>query len=56
VIASSVDCAIDAGTTVFFYPGPRGRSLLHGNLDEQRALKHAPKLSGVLLLTSDEVS
>ncbi|KAK3148295.1 hypothetical protein QOZ80_3BG0293250 [Eleusine coracana subsp. coracana] len=54
VIASSIDCAIDAGTTVFFDPGPRGRSLLHGTLDEQRALKHALKLSDVLLLTSDE--
>ncbi|GJN30372.1 hypothetical protein PR202_gb18669 [Eleusine coracana subsp. coracana] len=54
VIASSIDCGIDAGTAVFFDPGPRGRSLLHGTLDEQRALKHALKLSDVLLLTSDE--
>lgn len=56
VIASAIDCAIDAGTSVFFDPGPRGRSLLHGNLDEQRALEHALRLSDVLLLTSDEVS
>ncbi|KAL6660162.1 hypothetical protein ACP70R_002285 [Stipagrostis hirtigluma subsp. patula] len=54
VIASSIDCAIDAGTSVFFDPGPRGQSLLHGTLDEQRALEHALKLSDVLLLTSDE--
>ncbi|XP_047084655.1 probable fructokinase-5 [Lolium rigidum] len=54
VIASAIDCAIDAGTSVFFDPGPRGRSLLNGNLDEQRALEHALRLSDVLLLTSDE--
>ena len=55
VIASFVDCAIDAGTAVFFDPGPRGKSLLHGTLDEQRALEHALRLSDVLLLTSNEV-
>ncbi|CAN6290573.1 unnamed protein product [Urochloa humidicola] len=54
VIASSIDCAIDAGTAVFFDPGPRGKSLLNGTLDEQRALEHALRLSDVLLLTSDE--
>ncbi|XP_044982699.1 fructokinase-1 [Hordeum vulgare subsp. vulgare] len=54
VIASAIDCAIDAGTSIFFDPGPRGRSLLHGNPDEQRALEHALRLSDVLLLTSDE--
>ncbi|XP_066384114.1 uncharacterized protein [Miscanthus floridulus] len=54
VIASSIDCAIDSGTAVFFDPGPRGKSLLHGTLDEQRALEHALSLSDVLLLTSDE--
>ncbi|ONL93968.1 pfkB-like carbohydrate kinase family protein [Zea mays] len=54
VIASSIDCAICSGTAVFFDPGPRGKSLLHGNLDEQRALEHALRLSDVLLLTSDE--
>jgi sugar/nucleoside kinase (ribokinase family) len=56
VITSAIDCAIDAGTSVFFDPGPRGRSLLQGNLDEQRALEHALRLSDVLLLTADEVS
>ncbi|KAL5219096.1 hypothetical protein ABZP36_019780 [Zizania latifolia] len=54
VIASAIDCAIDAGTAVFFDPGPRGKSLLHGSLDEQRALEHSLRLSDVLLLTSDE--
>jgi len=54
VIASSINCAIDAGTAVFFDPGPRGKSLLNGTLDEQRALEHALRLSDVLLLTSDE--
>ena len=56
VIASSINCAIDAGTAVFFDPGPRGKSLLNGTLDERRALEHALRLSDVLLLTSDEVS
>jgi len=56
VIASSINCTIDAGTAVFFDPGPRGKSLLNGTLDEQRALEHALRLSDVLLLTSDEVS
>ncbi|KAJ1254775.1 hypothetical protein BS78_01G470800 [Paspalum vaginatum] len=54
VIASSIDCAVDAGTAVFFDPGPRGKSLLHGTLDEQRALEHALRFSDVVLLTSDE--
>jgi len=54
VIASSIDCAIDSGTTMFFDPGPRVKFLLHGTLDEQRALEHALRLSDVLL-TSDEV-
>uniref|UniRef100_J3LKA9 Carbohydrate kinase PfkB domain-containing protein n=2 Tax=Oryza brachyantha TaxID=4533 RepID=J3LKA9_ORYBR len=54
VISSAIDCAIEAGTTVFFDPGPRGKSLLHGTLDEQKALEHSLRLSDVLLLTSDE--
>ena len=53
VIASSIDCAIDAGTSVFLEHGTRGRSLLHGNLDEQ---EHALRLSHVVPLTSDEVT
>ena len=54
VIASSIDCVIDSGTAVFFDPGPCVKFLLHGTLDEQRALEHALRLSDVLL-TSDEV-
>uniref|UniRef100_A0A6I9QA22 Uncharacterized protein LOC105032644 n=2 Tax=Elaeis guineensis var. tenera TaxID=51953 RepID=A0A6I9QA22_ELAGV len=55
VIISALDCAIDAGTAVFFDPGPRGRSLHHGTPEEQRALNLFLRLSDVLLLTSDEV-
>ncbi|XP_008806246.2 probable fructokinase-1 [Phoenix dactylifera] len=54
VIISALNCAIDAGTAVFFDPGPRGRSLHHGTPEEQRALNLFLRLSDVLLLTSDE--
>lgn len=55
VIVSAVDFAIEVGTSVFFDPGPRGRSLSVGTPEEQRALKHLLIMSDVLLLTSDEV-
>ncbi|MQL98922.1 hypothetical protein Taro_031639 [Colocasia esculenta] len=54
LIVSALDCAISAGTTVFFDPGPRGRSLSTGTPEERRALELYLKLSDVLLLTSDE--
>lgn len=55
LIVSALDYAIGAGTTVFFDPGPRGRTLAHGTPDEQKALELFLKQSDVLLLTSDEV-
>ncbi|KAK1310852.1 hypothetical protein QJS10_CPA08g00172 [Acorus calamus] len=55
VIISALLCAMDAGTTTFFDPGPRGRTLFSGTPDEQKALSLYLKLSDVLLLTSDEV-
>ncbi|URD72700.1 pfkB family carbohydrate kinase [Musa troglodytarum] len=55
LIISALDCAIHAGTSIIFYPGPRGRALLHGTLEEQRALELLLRQSDVLLLTSDEV-
>ncbi|KAJ6827191.1 uncharacterized protein M6B38_368090 [Iris pallida] len=54
LINSALHCAIDAGTTVFFDPGPRGRTLLNGTSGQQRVLEMFLRLSNVLLLTSDE--
>ncbi|KAJ6810841.1 uncharacterized protein M6B38_104930 [Iris pallida] len=54
LISSALHCAIDAGTAVFFDPGPRGRTLFNGTKDQQRALELFLRLSDVLLLTSDE--
>ncbi|KAJ8497710.1 hypothetical protein OPV22_008262 [Ensete ventricosum] len=55
LIISALDCAIHAGTSIIFDPGPRGRALLHGTHEEQRALELLLRQSDVLLLTSDEV-
>lgn len=54
VIVSALFCAIAARSAVFFDPGPRGRTLFHGTLDQRGALEHFLKLSDVLLFTSDE--
>lgn len=56
LLLSAVECAVEAGTAVFFDPGPRGRSLSTGTPEEQRAFYHFLRMSDVLLLTSDEVS
>ncbi|OMO78418.1 Carbohydrate kinase PfkB [Corchorus capsularis] len=54
VIMSAVDYAVEVGTSVFFDPGPRGKSLIRGTAEEQKALRHFLRMSDVLLLTSDE--
>ncbi|XP_028807949.1 uncharacterized protein LOC114762607 [Neltuma alba] len=54
LLISAVECAVEAGTAIFFDPGPRGRSLSTGTSEEQRALHHFLRMSDVLLLTSDE--
>ncbi|CAI0385603.1 unnamed protein product [Linum tenue] len=54
VVVSALDYAIEVGTSVFFDPGPRGRSLSNGTVEEQHALRQLLKMSDVLLLTSDE--
>ncbi|KAK4273069.1 hypothetical protein QN277_021537 [Acacia crassicarpa] len=54
LLLSAVECAVEAGTAVFFDPGPRGRSLSTGTPEEQRAFYHFLRMSDVLLLTSDE--
>ncbi|GLU03629.1 hypothetical protein SLE2022_208180 [Rubroshorea leprosula] len=56
VLVSSVEYAVEVGTSVFFDPGPRGKSLLTGTPQEQKALSHLLRMSDVLLLTSDEAA
>lgn len=53
-IISSVEYAAEVGTSIFFDPGPRGKSLLIGTAEQQRALDYLLRMSDVLLLTSEE--
>eukprot|EP00268_Persea_americana_P046851 TRINITY_DN4846_c0_g1_i5.p1 TRINITY_DN4846_c0_g1~~TRINITY_DN4846_c0_g1_i5.p1 ORF type:complete len:306 (-),score=57.22 TRINITY_DN4846_c0_g1_i5:73-990(-) len=55
LITYALEYAKDVGTTIFFDPGPRGESLLHGTPEQQKAIKLFLKMSDVLLLTADEV-
>lgn len=55
-LLSAMEYAVEVGTSIFFDPGPRGKSLYTGTPDEQRALNQLLRMSDVLLLTSDEVS
>ncbi|KAL3531258.1 hypothetical protein ACH5RR_010580 [Cinchona calisaya] len=54
LLVSALDYAVEVGTSVFFDPGPRGKTLLSGSPDEQRALDKFLRMSDVLLLTSEE--
>ncbi|KAI3423270.1 PfkB domain-containing protein [Psidium guajava] len=54
LIASALDYSVEVGTSIFFDPGPRGKSLSKGTLEERRALRKILQMSDVLLLTSDE--
>ncbi|KAF4358111.1 hypothetical protein F8388_009394 [Cannabis sativa] len=54
IIVSALEYAIEVGTAVFFDPGPRGKSLSAGTMEEQQALNHLLMKSDVLLLTADE--
>lgn len=54
LLLSVVDCAVEVGTSIFFDPGPRGKSLSSGTQEQQRALNQFLRMSDVLLLTSDE--
>lgn len=54
VIAAAVEYAVEAGTSIFFDPGPRGKSLSAGTTEEREALNLLLRMSDVLLLTSDE--
>uniref|UniRef100_A0A2N9I417 Carbohydrate kinase PfkB domain-containing protein n=1 Tax=Fagus sylvatica TaxID=28930 RepID=A0A2N9I417_FAGSY len=55
MIVSALEYAVEVGTSVFFDPGPRGKSLSNGTPEEQRALSQLLRMSDVLLLTSDEI-
>lgn len=54
LIISIVNYALEVGTSIFFDPGPRGKSLSVGTPDERSALSHFLRMSDALLLTSDE--
>ncbi|XP_038898169.1 fructokinase-1 [Benincasa hispida] len=54
LIISIVNYALEVGTSIFFDPGPRGKSLSVGTHDERSALSHFLRMSDALLLTSDE--
>lgn len=55
LLVSALDYAVEVGTSVFFDPGPRGKSLITGTLEERKALEKYLRMSDVLLLTSEEV-
>lgn len=55
LIVSALELARDAGTAIFFDPGPRNKSLLHGTPEQQAILQRILSISDVLLLTADEV-
>ncbi|KAK9747673.1 hypothetical protein RND81_02G007800 [Saponaria officinalis] len=53
-IVSALKYAVEVGTSVFFDPGPKGKSLSAGTPEEQMAFNELLKMSDVVLLTSDE--
>ncbi|PWA97817.1 pfkB-like carbohydrate kinase family protein [Artemisia annua] len=54
LISSALEYAVEVGTSVFFDPGPKGKSLAVGTREEQDALAKLLRFSDVLLLTSEE--
>ncbi|ONK78711.1 uncharacterized protein A4U43_C02F21640 [Asparagus officinalis] len=54
LVVSALNRAIDAGTTIFFDPGPAGKDLATGTPAQKNALDMLLRLTDVLLLTSDE--
>ncbi|KAG6434909.1 hypothetical protein SASPL_106553 [Salvia splendens] len=54
LLVTALDYAVEVGTSVFFDPGPRGKSLQTGTLEERKALEKYLRMSDVLLLTSEE--
>ncbi|XP_060180977.1 probable fructokinase-4 [Lycium barbarum] len=56
LLESALEYAVESGTSIFFDPGPRGKSLIAGRPEEQRAIGKLLRMSEVLLLTSDEAA
>ncbi|KAK4732040.1 hypothetical protein R3W88_025028 [Solanum pinnatisectum] len=56
LLESALECAVESGTSIFFDPGPRGRSLIAGRPEEQRTIGKLLRMSEVLLLTSEEAA
>lgn len=54
LIVSALEYATEVGTSIFFDPGPRGKTLANGSPDEQKALNMLLRMSDVLLVTSEE--
>ncbi|XP_076951175.1 uncharacterized protein LOC143624382 [Bidens hawaiensis] len=54
LITSALEYAVAVNTSVFFDPGPKGKSLAVGTREEQDALAKLLRFSDVLLLTSEE--
>lgn len=54
LLVSALDYAVKVGTSIFFDPGPRGKSLAVGTPEERMALDKYLRMSDVLLLTSEE--
>lgn len=54
LISSALEYAVEVGTSIFFDPGPKGKSLAVGTPEEQDALAKLLRFSDVLLLTSEE--
>lgn len=56
LLESAIECAVESGTSIFFDPGPRGKSLIAGRPKEQRTIRKLLRMSEVLLLTSEEAA
>ncbi|KAI7727523.1 hypothetical protein M8C21_003827 [Ambrosia artemisiifolia] len=54
LISCALEYAVEVNTSIFFDPGPKGKSLAVGTPDEQDALAKLLRFSDVLLLTSEE--
>ncbi|KAF5784969.1 putative fructokinase [Helianthus annuus] len=54
LISSALEYAVEVNTSIFFDPGPKGKSLAVGTPEEQDALAKLLRFSDVLLLTSEE--
>ncbi|KAL6516158.1 hypothetical protein OROGR_019463 [Orobanche gracilis] len=54
LLMSALNYAVETGTSIFFDPGPRGKSLIAGTPEERKALEKYLRMSDVLLLTSEE--